>query len=76
MTTGLALAMPFGALLLGDGCGAARVQCDGMSPKGAGVDRGLIVCARVLSRHNSVDTLHGYVRDAELFKDHAGAGLL
>jgi hypothetical protein len=28
------------------------------------------------SRHRSVDTLRGYVRDAELFKDHAGAGLL
>jgi site-specific recombinase XerD len=28
------------------------------------------------SRHKSVDTLRGYVRDAELFKDHAGAGLL
>jgi hypothetical protein len=26
--------------------------------------------------HRSVDTLRGYVRDAELFKDHAGAGLL
>ena len=26
--------------------------------------------------HKSVDTLRGYVRDAELFKDHAGAGLL
>ena len=29
-----------------------------------------------LSRHRSVDTLRGYVRDAELFRDHAGAGLL
>jgi hypothetical protein len=29
-----------------------------------------------VSRHTSVDTLRGYVRDAELFKDHAGAGLL
>jgi hypothetical protein len=29
-----------------------------------------------LSRHRSVDTLRGYVRDTELFKDHAGAGLL
>jgi integrase len=29
-----------------------------------------------VSRHHSVDTLRGYVRDAELFKDHAGAGLL
>ena len=29
-----------------------------------------------VSRHRSVDTLRGYVRDAELFKDHAGEGLL
>jgi len=29
-----------------------------------------------VSRHKSVDTLRGYVRYAELFKDHAGAGLL
>jgi site-specific recombinase XerD len=29
-----------------------------------------------VSRHKSVDTLRGYVRDADLFKDHAGAGLL
>jgi site-specific recombinase XerD len=29
-----------------------------------------------VSRHKSVDTLRGYVREAELFKDHAGAGLL
>jgi site-specific recombinase XerD len=29
-----------------------------------------------VSRHKSVDTMRGYVRDAELFKDHAGAGLL
>jgi hypothetical protein len=28
------------------------------------------------SRHKSRDTLRGYVRDAEIFKDHAGAGLL
>jgi hypothetical protein len=27
-----------------------------------------------VSRHKSVDTLRGYVRDAELFRDHAGAG--
>jgi hypothetical protein len=26
--------------------------------------------------HHSVETLRGYVRDAELFKEHAGAGLL
>jgi site-specific recombinase XerD len=29
-----------------------------------------------VSGHRSVDTLRGYVRDAELFKDHAGSGLL
>jgi hypothetical protein len=29
-----------------------------------------------VSRHRSADTLRGYVRDAEIFKDHAGAGLL
>jgi integrase len=28
------------------------------------------------SRHKSVETLRGYVRDAEIFKEHAGAGLL
>ena len=28
-----------------------------------------------VSRHKSVDTLRGYVRDAEMFRDHAGAGL-
>jgi site-specific recombinase XerD len=28
------------------------------------------------SRHPSMDTLAGYVRDQELFKDHAGSGLL
>lgn len=29
-----------------------------------------------VSRHKSIDTLRVYVRDAELFKDHAGLGLL
>jgi site-specific recombinase XerD len=29
-----------------------------------------------VSRHKSVDTLRGYVRDAEMFRDHAGSGLL
>jgi integrase len=28
-----------------------------------------------VSRHKSVDTLRGYVRDADAFRDHAGAGL-
>jgi site-specific recombinase XerD len=39
--------------------------------KGASISKMMDV-----SRHKSVDTLRGYVRDAELFKDHAGAGLL
>jgi hypothetical protein len=29
-----------------------------------------------VSRHKSIDTLRGHVRDAELFEDHAGADLL
>jgi site-specific recombinase XerD len=29
-----------------------------------------------ISRHKSVDTLRGYVREADAFRDHAGAGLL
>jgi hypothetical protein len=28
------------------------------------------------SGHKSIDTLRGYIRDAVLFKDRAGAGLL
>jgi len=29
-----------------------------------------------VSRHKSIDVLSGYVRDADLFRDHTGAGLL
>ena len=29
-----------------------------------------------VSRHRSIETLRGYVRDSDLFKDHAGSGLL
>jgi hypothetical protein len=29
-----------------------------------------------VSRHKSVGTLRGYVRDLDAFRDHAGAGLL
>jgi hypothetical protein len=29
-----------------------------------------------VSRHRSVDTLRGYVRRADLFKEHAGAAFL
>ncbi len=31
---------------------------------------------RDVSRHKSMDVLQSYVRDADLFRDHAGAGLL
>ena len=29
-----------------------------------------------VSRHSSIETLRGYVRDSEMFKEHAGSGLL
>jgi hypothetical protein len=58
----------------------------GEEPKRVGVRAGFLTSAASrgasifkmmdVSRHRSVDTLRGYVRDAELFKDHAGAGLL
>jgi site-specific recombinase XerD len=38
--------------------------------------RGAIFKMMDVSRHKSVETLRGYVRDAEIFKDHAGTGLL
>jgi hypothetical protein len=28
------------------------------------------------SRHKSMDTLHGYVRKVDMFKEHAGAAFL
>jgi hypothetical protein len=31
---------------------------------------------RDVPRHKSMDALQAYVRDADLFRDHAGAGLL
>jgi hypothetical protein len=31
---------------------------------------------RDVSRHKSMDVLQAYVRDADLFRDHAGVGLL
>jgi integrase len=31
---------------------------------------------RDVSRHKSMDVLQAYVRDADLFRDHAGSGLL
>lgn len=43
----------------------------------SGAERGASIFKLMeVSRHRSVDTLRGYVRRAELFKDHAGAGFL
>jgi formate dehydrogenase assembly factor FdhD len=40
-------------------------------------DRGASVFKmRDVSRHKSMDVLQAYVRDADMFRDHAGAGLL
>lgn len=67
----------------------ARAETAGLDPKqfsGHSLRSGFLTSAAAkgasifkmmdVSRHKSVDTLRGYVRDAELFKDHAGAGLL
>ena len=40
-------------------------------PRGASVFK-----MRDVSRHKSMEVLQGYVRDADMFRDHAGAGLL
>jgi hypothetical protein len=51
------------------------IRCEPASLPAAGKGASIFKMMDV-SRHKSVDTLRGYVRDAELFKDHAGAGLL
>jgi hypothetical protein len=66
--------------------GAERAGLDSTSYSGHSLRSGFLTSAAGngasifkmmdVSRHKSVDTLRGYVRDAELFKDHAGAGLL
>jgi hypothetical protein len=46
-------------------------------PMPAGIARGASIFKMMdVSRHKSVDVLRGYVRDAEMFRDHAGNGLL
>jgi site-specific recombinase XerD len=65
---------------------AARIGLDPATFAGHSLRSGFLTSAAArgasifkmmdLSRHKSVDTLRGYVRDAELFRDHAGAGLL
>lgn len=65
---------------------AARLRLDPKQLAGHSLRAGFLTSAAAkgasifkmmdTSRHKSVDTLRGYVRDAELFRDHAGAGLL
>jgi site-specific recombinase XerD len=65
---------------------AARIGLDSVCFSGHSLRSGFLTSAAAggasifkmmdLSRHKSVDSLRGYVRDAEIFKDHAGAGLL
>ncbi len=65
---------------------AARIRLDPAAFSGHSLRAGFLTSAAAqgasifkmidVSRHRSVDTLRGYVRDAELFRDHAGAGLL
>jgi hypothetical protein len=53
----------------------AKVVNDAECPANClGSSRSRSACS--FTRSDTVDTLRGYVCDAELFKDHAGAGLL
>jgi hypothetical protein len=69
MTNGLGVTSPhieneWG--LAGGGRRSGQAFRAGKAPRGATIFKMMDV-----SRHRSVDTLRGYVRDAELFKDHA-----
>jgi site-specific recombinase XerD len=65
---------------------ARRIGLDANSVGGHSLRAGFLTSAAArgasifkmmdVSRHKSVDTLRGYVRDAEMFRDHAGTGLL
>jgi hypothetical protein len=65
---------------------AARLGLDPSAFSGQSLRSGFLTSAAArgaslfkmmdVSRHKSVDTLRGNVRDADAFRDHAGAGLL
>jgi site-specific recombinase XerD len=65
---------------------AARLGLDAEAFSGHSLRSGFLTSAAArgaslfkmmdVSRHKSVDVLRGYVRDADAFRDHAGAGLL
>jgi hypothetical protein len=53
-----------------------RIAKRGGRHQSAPACRGTSVQMRDVSRHACMDVLQAYVRDADLFRDHAGAGLL
>jgi site-specific recombinase XerD len=65
---------------------AARIGLDPTTFSGHSLRSGFLTSAAArgasifkmmdVSRHKSMDMLRSYIRDAEIFKDHAGAGLL
>jgi site-specific recombinase XerD len=65
---------------------AARLGLDAEAFSGHSLRSGFLTSAAArgaslfkmmdVSRHKSVDVPRGYVRDADAFRDHAGAGLL
>jgi hypothetical protein len=63
------------ALMLAIWTGAGHPLQAGFLTSAAGKGASIFKMMDV-SRHKSVDTLRDHVRDAELFKDHAAAGLL
>jgi hypothetical protein len=54
---------------------SARARCFAPSHAAAGAGASVWKLAEV-SRHGSLDTLCGYVRRVDLFKEHAGASFL
>ena len=65
---------------------AARIGLDARAFSGHSLRSGFLTSAASngasvfkmmdVSRHKSIETLRGYIRDSEMFNDHAGAGLL
>jgi hypothetical protein len=59
---------------------ARQVGLDPASYAGHSLRRGFLTSAAEsgasISRHKSLDTLRGYVRRVDLFKEHAGAAFL
>ena len=56
-------------------CGSARPLRSGFLTSAAAHGASIFKMMDI-SRHKSIDTLRAYVRDAEMFRDHAGNALL